>query len=160
MRRLVLFCCWGAAVLSSCRKSERPATGETTAVVTPAAVVPAPSGIRVADVAGKWNVRVLSQTGDSALLTFVLTATADTTGWTNAFPKGPTVPVRVVLVSGDSIVTESGPHASQLRKGVQVKTRTVARLHGDTLVGETVAHYATQKADSVLHTRIRGTRAP
>ena len=160
MRRVILCCCSSAAVLGGCRKSEPPAAGETTAVAVPAAGMPAPAGIRVADVAGKWNVRVLSQTGDSALLTFVLNATADSTGWTNTFPKGLTVPVRVILVSGDSIVTESGPHASQLRKGVQVTTHTVARLHGDTLVGETVAHYPTHKPDSVAHTRIRGTRAP
>ena len=157
MRRYA-YLCSAATVLFGCRKSERPA-GETTAVATPAAAAPAPAEIHPADVAGKWNVRVLTQSGDSTLLTFVLSATADTTGWTNTFTNGPTVPVRVILVSGDSIVTESGPHPSQLRKGLQVKTHTVSRLHGDTLVGTTVAHYQTKKADSVLQTRIRGTRA-
>ena len=158
MRRFAFLCCCTATVLSGCGKSERPA-GETTAVATPAAAAPAPPAvIHLADVAGKWNVRVLTQAGDSALLTFVLTATADTTGWTDAFPKGPTVPVRVITVAGDSIVTESGPHPSQLRKGVQVKTHTVTRLRGDTLVGTTVAHYRTQKPDSVMNTQLRGTR--
>jgi hypothetical protein len=160
MCRFAYLCCCTAAVLSGCRKSERPASGETTAaaVPAPAAATPAPAGIRLADVAGKWAVRVLSQAGDSTLLTLTLTATADTMGWAIAFKNGPTVPVHVLSVSGDSIVTEAGPHASQLRKGLQVKTHTVYRLHGDTLVGTTVAHYRTQKPDSVRTTQNRATR--
>jgi hypothetical protein len=41
---------------------------------------------------------------------------------------GKPVPVRVVAVAGDSIVTDAGPYQSFVRKGVRVTTRTVSRL--------------------------------
>ena len=162
MSRFNVLCCFASAILCGCTKTERPAAGETTstAIAQPAVATPAPTAIRLADVAGRWSGRVLNPAGDSTLLSLVLTATADTTGWRIAFTSGTTVPVHVISVSGDSIVTEAGPHPSQLRKGVQVKTHTVYRLRGDTLVGTTVAHYRTQKADSVLTTQVRATRTP
>jgi hypothetical protein len=70
-----------------------------------------------------------------------MVATADESGWSFNFPKRDPIPVRVVAVEGDSIVTEAGPYESVLRKGVQVSTRTVTRLDGDRLTGTTVAKY-------------------
>jgi hypothetical protein len=68
--------------------------------------------------------------------------------------------VRILAVGGDSIVMESGPYESVLRKGVQVTTRSVQRLVDGKVVGTTTAHYATSGADSVLQLRTEGTRAP
>ena len=65
-----------------------------------------------------------------------------------------------ITVSGDSVITETGPHASVRRKGVQVSTHAVFRKEGDKLVGTTTAHYKTKGADSVLVLRTEGTRAP
>ena len=45
------------------------------------------------------------------------TATADTSGWTLTFPNRKPVPVRVVAVDGDSIVTEAGPYESPPPQG-------------------------------------------
>jgi hypothetical protein len=56
-----------------------------------------------------------------------LTATADTSGWTMTRPAGKKVPVRVVAIGGDSIITEAGPYGSAVRKGVQVRSRMVNR---------------------------------
>lgn len=118
--------------------------------------------ISLADVAGKWNMRAVPEGGgDTTPTTLVLTATADTTGWSIAFPnRSQPVPLRVVAVAGDSIVTETGPYESARRKGVQVRTRGVMRREGDRLVGSTVSRYQTTGADSVLRLRTEATRAP
>ncbi len=159
MRRLVISFC--AVVLAGCTKpKEQPAAdamADTTAAPAPPA---APAPIALADVAGKWTLRVMKEGGDSTLLTYELVATADTSGWIAHFPKRKPVPVRVTAVDGDSIVTEAGPFESVLRKGVQVTSRSVNRLQDGKLVGATTAHYKTSGPDSVAHLRFEGTRAP
>lgn len=126
------------------------------APATPAA----PAPIALADVAGKWAVRVTPEGGDSAVLNFEMIATGDTSGWMFNFPKRKPVPVRVLAVDGDSIVTQAGPFESMLRKGVQVTSTTVNRLQDGKLVGMTTARYATKGPDSVAQLRFEGTRAP
>jgi hypothetical protein len=156
VRRLALCCC--AIVLLACSKSkDQPATDEM-ADATAAPEAPAP--IALADVAGKWSARVMPESGDSTLLAFEMVATGDTSGWAFHFPKRDPVPVRVVAVEGDSIVTEAGPFPSNIRKGVEVTTHTVHRLQDGKLVGVTTSRYATSGPDSVAHFRFEGTRAP
>ncbi|HET9040075.1 MAG TPA: hypothetical protein VFN40_07890 [Gemmatimonadales bacterium] len=155
MRRFTLCCC--AVVLVGCNKPKEQPAMDTTAAAPEAPAGPAP--IALADVAGKWSVRVMPESGDSTLLTYELVATADPSGWTLNFPKRPPVPARVTA-AGDSIVTEAGPYESVLRKGVQVTTNGVMRLVDGKLVGTTTAHYAASGADSVLSLRFEGTRAP
>lgn len=106
--------------------------------------------------AGRWNVRGHNPAGDS-IVGYVLTATADTAGWTMTFPGRAPVPIRV-SVAGDMIRVEAGPYESALRRGVQVRTEGTMRIVGDSLVGETVARYATTGADSVLNIRAVGRR--
>lgn len=117
-----------------------------------------PSGLTAAALAGKWDMTAIPFSGDTTPTRFVLTATADNTGWTLNFPGRPPVPARITF-DGDSVVTDAGPYESVRRKGVQVRTNTVMRLQGDTLVGTTVARYTTQGRDSVLRLRTSGTRA-
>ena len=74
--------------------------------------------------------------------------------------NGKPVPVRVVAVGGDSIVTEAGPYESFVRKGVKVTTRIVNRLDGGKLVGTIEARYTTKGGDSVVQRRSEGVRAP
>lgn len=123
----------------------------------PAPAAPAP--IQLADIAGTWAVTVMGESSDSALLKFEMVATADTTGWVFNFPNWKPVPIRVVALEADSIVTEAGPFESNLRKGVQVTSRTVNRLQDGKLVGTTTARYPSGP-DSVRHFRFEGTRAP
>jgi hypothetical protein len=66
--------------------------------------------------------------------------------------------VTVILVDGDSVVSELGPFESVLRPGIMVTTRAVTRLQGDMLTGTFVGRYATDAADSVLNGRLQGTR--
>lgn len=155
MRRFALLCC--AAVLVGCAKSEDQPARDTAAAAPATPEIPA--SISLADVAGKWKVRSTDEAG-GAVVESELTATADTSGWTLTLPNRKPVPVRVVAVGGDSIVTEAGPFESVLRKGVQVRTRAVYRLQDGKLVGTTEARYATSAGDSVAHRPTEGTRAP
>ena len=159
MRFLVLSCC--IALLAGCgqqRNAEDRAAGDT-AAAAPAATAEPPAAISLADVAGKWNVRSTDEAGGTPA-EVVLVATEDTSGWTMTGSNGKPVPVRVVAVGGDSIVTEAGPYESFVRKGVKVTTRIVNRLDGGQLVGPIEARYTTKGGDSVVQRRSEGVRAP
>jgi len=153
MRRFAIICTCAAAVVG-CAKTETKAPAVSQAP-------PPPPALALADVAGKWTVRGMNEAKDSTLVTYQLTATADTTGWTITFPnrKQP-IPVRVTSVGGDSLVIDAGPYESVLRKGMQVTTHGVLRLEGGKLVGLTLAHYKTAKPDSVRRVAMEGTRLP
>jgi hypothetical protein len=157
MRGVTLVCCT-AFVLVGCARSEDAATVDTAAGGAAATATPAP--ISLGDVAGRWTMRSTPETGDTTVVVSQLNTTGDTTGWTMTLPNRAPVSTRVVLVSGDSIVTENGPYESVLRKGVQVTTRTVVRLRDGKLVGNTVARYTTTGPDSILRLRVEGTRTP
>ena len=146
-------------LVAACAKKEEPAK-DTTAAMTPApAPAPAPT-LALADVAGKWQFNSVPMAGkDTSPTKYVLTATADTTGWTLTFPDKQVVPVKVT-VSGDSVQLASAEFKSQRRKGVKVTTETTLRLSDGKLSGVTTAHYAKAGADSVLQLKSEGTRAP
>ena len=149
--------CLSVAVLAGCAKKDDAAV-DTMASDT--AGVPAAAPINLADVAGRWNVRAVPVSGDTTPTNSVITATANTSGWTITFPGGKPIPMRVT-VDGDSIMSETGPYASVRRKGLQVVTNGVMRLQGGNLVGTTTAHFQkTKTADSVLVLNTTGTRAP
>lgn len=150
MRRLVLGL--GAALLAGCSKPEAPPA-------EPPAAPPAAPALNLADVAGTWTVRTMAEGSDSSLVTYTLTATATTEGWTITLPGRAAMPVGVT-VSGDSVMTTAGPYESALRKGVQVSTNGVFRLVDGKMVGTTIAHYATTGADSVVRLRNEGTKNP
>ena len=149
-----LFC---AAILVGCGKSEVQPARDTKAMAP--ATPETQAEISLADIAGKWNLRTMDEVGGNVVES-ELTATADTSGWTLTRPNGKTVPVRVVAVGGDSIITEAGPYESALRKGVQVRARTVIRLREGKLVGTTEARYTMKGGDSVANRPTEGTRAP
>jgi hypothetical protein len=158
MRTFAFLCC--AAVLAGCTKSQDRAVEEGAARDTSTAVAtPATATISLADVAGKWKIRSTDEAGGNVVETELL-ATADTSGWTLTGPKRKPIPVRVIAVAGDSIVTEAGPYESFLRKGVQVRTRAVSRLQDGKLVGTIEARFAMGGRDSVAHRLSEGTRAP
>jgi hypothetical protein len=154
-------------LLAACGKSgqtTRDSAAGSAASATPAAApaaapAPAPT-ISLSDVAGKWQMRAVPESGtDTSATTYVLTASADTSGWVMAFPSGVKVPVHVT-VSGDSLLEKTGTFASQRRKGLKVMTEGSLRLQNGKLVGTTIAHYAKAGADSVMRMRLEGTRAP
>ena len=147
------------SIIAGCAKPDAAVTDTTTAVAAAPAMAPAaPMNISLADLAGTWNLVSVPESGDTTPTRLVLTATADTSGWTEKFANGLTVKAHV-MASGDSVVMSAGPYSSVRRKGVQVTTDGTFRKQGDQLVGETVAHYKAKGADSVLKLRVTGTRA-
>lgn len=160
----IAICC-SAAVLAGCAKKESASADSTSAMAsstsstTTATTTTTPAPLNLADVAGKWNMRSVPMSGDTSATTYVLTATANTSGWSMTFPGRATpVPVKV-SVDGDSIMLAAGPYSSVRRKGVQVTTYGVARLQNGSIVGSTTAHYKVKSADSVLVLSTTGTRA-
>lgn len=119
----------------------------------------APAGVALSEVAGKWNMHSTDEAG-KPVVSFILVATPERSGWSLNFPNRDPVPLEVDLVDGDSIVTTAGPYESVLRKGVQVTVRSVFRLQDGKLVGPTTARYETTGADSVVRLQSEGTRAP
>jgi hypothetical protein len=158
MRRVALLCCAALAVAACSTSDSTEDLGDTAAGAVAATTQPA--SISLGEVAGRWTVRAVPETGDTTAVISQLNAGADTTGWTMTLQNRPPVATRVVLVSGDSIVTENGPYESVLRKGVQVRTRSVMRLRDGKLVGTTVATYSGAGADSILRLRTEATRVP
>jgi hypothetical protein len=158
MRILALSCC--VVGLVACTRGDRDVATDTAAGATDTA--PAASTLALADLAGTWNVTAKPESGpDTSTTQYTLKTTADTSGWTITFPNRPQpVPVRVVAVHGDSVVTEAGPFQSVRRQNVQVTTRNVLRRQGDRLVGSTRARYQTTGSDTVLVLRTEATRAP
>jgi len=151
------------ALLGACVKSETstPAADTSTAEMAPApapAAAPAAAPISLKTVSGRYHVTSRGQNGDTSVVTYELNATGDTTGWTITYPNRPAVPVRIVSVEGDSIVTETGPFTSVRRSGVPVTTRTTYRWENGQLVGTTVAHYAVKGPDTVRVFVIEGAK--
>lgn len=122
----------------ACAKAEQAAD---TAAATSAATS-GPAALSLADVAGTWDVKGMAADRDTVLLTYEMTATADTTGWSTKLPNGESPAVRVISVAGDSVITESGPFASVLRKGQQVSIHQISRLRDGKLIGVMHARYA------------------
>jgi len=149
MRRLAILL-FGAAAIVGCAKPEPKAPA--------AAPPPPPPPLALSSVAGKWSVKSMNEARDTTLVTYELTATADTTGWTIAFSHRRPIPARVAAVAGDSVVIDAGPYESVLRRGLQVTTHGVFRLRDGKLEGTTIAHYRTTKPDSVRRIVAEGTR--
>jgi hypothetical protein len=150
-----------AVLVAACAKNEQAAkdSSAAAAAATPAPP-PAPPALSLADVAGKWQMTAVPESGtDTTTTKYVLTATADTAGWSIAYPSGLKVPLHV-MASGDSAIIIADTYASQRRKGMKVKTEGSFRLQNGRIVGTSVAHYATTRPDSVLRLRLEGTKMP
>ncbi len=142
----------GALLLAACGGADNR---EPAAMADTTGAVP---DLTAADLAGTWSMKATTITGDSTLVDYTMTATADPAGWTVTFPGRDPMPVKVESLSRDSIVTVIGPYESVLRQGVMVTTRSVSMLMGDRLAGSFTAHYQNAGADSVLQGRSTGTR--
>jgi hypothetical protein len=152
--------CVCAVVLTACAKKDEAAVDTSSmAASSTTTTTTAPAPVNLADVAGKWNVRAVPTSGtDTSVTTYVLTATANTSGWTVTFPGRKAMPV-TVSVDGDSIMIDAAAYPSVRRKGVQVSTHAVSRLQGGNLVGTSTAHFRVKTADSVLTLTSTGTCA-
>lgn len=147
------------ALLAACSTRDKATTDSAAGAVDSSAMAPAPKAFALADLAGKWNVTSRPESGtDTSATTYVLNATADTTGWTITFPGRAPVPVHVQQ-SGDSVLVLAGPYDSVRRKGLKVTTNGSFKMQDGKIVGRTTAHFKTTKADSVLTLVSEGTKA-
>ena len=163
LSRLAVPCCT-LLLIAGCAKNDQAAKDSAaamSAMPAPAAPAPAPApAFSMSGVAGKWKIHSVPESGkDTSPTNYVLTATADTTGWMIVFPSGVKVPVHVT-VSGDSVMEKTGVFPSQRRKGVKVMTESSMKMQDGKLVGVTTAHYMHAGADSVLRLRSEGTKMP
>jgi hypothetical protein len=93
-------------------------------------------------ISGTWNVRSVVGANDSVLIIFALTIAADGKSAIMKIPNEAPVPMRILAVGGDSIVTEAGPYASIVRASGSVKSlRSVAYFKGDEMWGTFEALY-------------------
>jgi hypothetical protein len=112
-------------------------------IATTASAQQPAAGIKPSDVAGVWDAKSMVGPNDSVVATSVLTATADTSGWTMKLEGRDPIAMRVVAMGGDSIVTEAGPYPSILRAGLTVTVlRNVSHYKGDTMWGTFEALYS------------------
>jgi hypothetical protein len=150
--------CWIALLVVGCSKTADKAADST--VGEAPAMEEAGATISLADVAGTWKIRSTVEGNEGTVVAYDLVATADRSGWSIKFPDREPIPVRIVAVEGDSVVSEAGPFESVLRKGVQVSSRVVSRLRDGKLVGTTTARYDVSGPDTVARLNFEGTRAP
>ena len=159
MRLFALIGC--AAILTGCTKAEDRSVGAASssdsAAIASAGAAEAGT-VSLSDFAGTWKLHSTDEGGANPI-EVELTATADKSGWTMVGPDKKTYPVRVLAVGGDSIVTESGPRPSFVRKGAQVTTRSVYHVQGDKLTGITKSQFKIGSRDSTGQRVIEGTRA-
>jgi hypothetical protein len=99
--------------------------------------------LTLGDVAGSWVTKTMIGPRDSIIVTTVIHATADVNGWTYQLPGRNPIQLRVVVVGGDSVVTEAGPYPSTSRPGQSVTLlRNVSHFKGNTMTGTFEAHYS------------------
>lgn len=114
-----------------------------TAVSRAAAAQQPGAGIKLSDVAGVWTTQSMIGPADSVIATSIVTATADSAGWTMKLEGRDPIPMRIVAMGGDSIVTEAGPYPSILRPGLKVTVlRNVSHYKGDAMWGTFEALYS------------------
>ena len=118
----------------------------------------APAGNPLADFAGTWAMQAMTESGDSVLIEYEMTAMAGTEGWTVTFPDRDPIPAHIMDAQGDSVVIHLGPYPSALRDDVSVTTLTVSRIVDGRMVGYFTATYDTEGEDSVLKGRQQGER--
>lgn len=129
----------GALALGACKHDARPAP-------------------RLADLAGNWKMTATNAVNDSTLVTYEMTATADTTGWSILYPNHAAPIALHVRIDADSVLMDAGPYASTARKGASVTIHGVVRVRDETLVGTESAYYKLGTTESVVHIKLEGTR--
>ena len=147
MRRAFVVC---AVLIAACGSGEKPADTVAAAPATP----PPPAPISLADMAGTWDTKTMPVDRDTVLSTAEVTATGTMEGWKLKI-GGKTYNTKVVAVAGDSVITETGPFPSVLRKGQTVSIHTISRLRDGKMVGVNHAKYSNGDTATL---RLEGTK--
>ena len=151
MRRILVLVCLISVVGCGSGQDQEAPEAEMQEAAMPAANP-------LADFAGTWAMRAMTEEGDSTLIEYEMTATSDTEGWTVTFPDRDPSPAQITEAQGDSVVIYLGPYPSALREDVSVSTVTVSRVVDGRMMGYFTATYETDGEDSVLKGRQEGER--
>ena len=114
--------------------------------------------LRLADLAGNWKMTATNAANDSTLVTYDMTATADTIGWSILYPNHATPIALRVRIDADSVIMDAGPYASTARKDATVTIHGVVHVREGKLVGTESAYYKIDTTESVVHIKLEGTR--
>lgn len=143
-------------VVAACSKAETPATDSP--APAPAPVAAAPVELNDSIVGGTWDAQLMPIARDTVILTFTMNNTDTGAGTSIVFPSGLKVANKSRQISGDSVVSETGPFKSQVRRGQNVtSTRAVLRMQDGKLAGVLSAKYANGDTTSY---RITATKKP
>src|ERR1041384_3777334 len=135
MYRPLALCAVAAFAVACSKEPPKADSPPAAAATTPAPSTPA---LTLNDLAGTWDAQVMPMNKDTVLFTASQTNTATMDGWTMKLPNGASPAVKVIALEGDSVVTEAGPFASQVRKGQQVTVHSIGRIKDGKMV--TVVH--------------------
>lgn len=97
--------------------------------------------------AGEWDGTVTSLPDGAIIATMDLTAAAEPAVWSMAIVNArdssqrSTMIGRIVAAAGDSVIVETGPSPSVIRRGQRVSTRGVYRIRDDMMFGTIQATY-------------------
>ena len=156
MRRLMLLGCVVVGAVACTSRDETP-VDSAGAVADTGAAASASAATSSADRIGTWEGRSLE--ADSVVATWRLEIAGDSTGWTLHFPEGQPIPMRVVALACDSVVTEFGPFESPVTRQM-VNVRSVGRMEGRDRQAGTYEARPVSNPDSVTRGRWEATRVP
>ncbi len=88
----------GCAMLVACSTKKTPPVADTTAIAS----APAPA-MSLASIAGTWKV-IMKPEGKDTVVSVYLLDTSDSTSWTITFPNGMRAAMRVIGMSGDTVL--------------------------------------------------------
>lgn len=145
------------ALIVGCSTKEAPPAADTTAMAAPAPAAAPAAPASLATFAGTWNVNVKPEGQDTVVATYVLNTT-DSTAWSFAFPKGKRVPMKVMSVSGDTVITETDWFDSSVRPGLKARSNVKSWMQDGKLMGKNVVHYQTTGADTLRIFDTEGTK--
>jgi hypothetical protein len=145
----------------ACSKADRT-TFDTTVTVSatslnPSASATAAANVSLAQMIGTWHGKSMPEHKDTVLGTWTLQAPADSSKWTVTMSNGQTIPLHVVAIAGDSVVSQLGPYKNAANDGQVETIRSVTRIRADKIVGIAETRLASNP-DSVVRVRLEGTK--
>ncbi|HEY5061678.1 MAG TPA: hypothetical protein VII52_09095 [Gemmatimonadaceae bacterium] len=106
---------------------------------------------------GTWHGKSMPEHKDTVLATWTLDAPADSSKWTITMSNGQTIPLHIVAIAGDSVVSQLGPYKNAANNGQVETTRSVTRIQADKIVGIAETRLGSNP-DSVVRIRLQGAK--
>lgn len=145
----------------SCSKPDNSTFDTTTTVsatsLNPSASATAAANVSLAQMIGTWHGKSMPEHQDTVLDTWTLQAPTDSSKWTVTMSNGQTIPLHIVAIAGDSVVSQLGPYKNAADNGQVETIRSVTRIQSGKIVGTAETRLASNR-DSVVRVRLQGTK--